>query len=164
MGLFVRSALPADIPVIQGMLQLLLAYHGEQGGADSAFLCAHGFSGEDIGAFLLAEIDGQPAGFAQYARHVNYTRSQHSINLDLLYTLSALRGQGVAKALMQSVIRRGLALGCTVFRITASKENAVALATYRSWGLKESDRGGSVLFKADAARMAELTQEADVLA
>lgn len=156
MVLLVRSALPADISVIHGMLQLLLAYHGDQGGADPAFLRAHGFSGEDIGVFLLAEIDGQPAGFAQYARKVNYVRGHHSINLDLLYTLSVLRGQGVAKALMQSVIRRGLALGCAEFRITATKENALALATYRSWGLSESDRGTSIMFKADAARMAEL--------
>lgn len=76
-----------------------------------------GAAGEFRG--LIAEVDGVPVGLTHYLFHRRCWKVENVCYLQDLYTDPALRGQGVARALIEAVYSAADAEGCpTVWWLT----------------------------------------------
>lgn len=69
--------------------------------------------GNDPGEFhgLIAEVDGRPAGLTHYLFHRTCWKIENICYLQDLYTDPALRGRGIARALIEAVYRAADAEG-----------------------------------------------------
>lgn len=156
MSIIIRRAMPADAALLVEMIAALAAHHGDHAQVSADYLIEYALLNPREYVFLLAELDGMVAGFADYNIFVNFVDARRTINLDLLYVQKGLRGRGVGKELTRAIMREGLALGCAEFRIGARKDNAATVAIYRGFGFAEEDRGPSLRFIANEALMYQL--------
>ncbi len=154
--MLIRPAQVADVPVLAGMIRNLSLYHGDVSPMSDAFLQEHAFGSNPYGFFIIAEQNGVPLGFSQYAFRIDYPFAIRNMILHLLYVNEAARGQGAGRQLIAASIRNGLAAGCQKFRINCEKDNTSTLAVYRRFGFKETDSGESIRFDADRALMEKI--------
>ena len=88
----------------------------------------------------IAEWDGAPAGFALWFYNYSTFRGRHGLYLEDLYVRPALRGQGIAKALMRRLARRCVEEGLGRFEWWVLNWNAPAIRFYRSIGAAPMDK------------------------
>ena len=95
---------------------------------------------EKFGGFtLIAELDGGPVGFIlalieeEEGAYVVPEHRRYGYISDM-FVDEAARGKGVAKALLEEVERRFLAVSIDRVQVTAIKSNGGADATYRAAG------------------------------
>jgi diamine N-acetyltransferase len=69
--------------------------------------------------FLLAELDGEPVGFASYSK----TTQAGVFKLHKLYVQLNIQGKGLGKALLDAVIEEVSALGATALRLNVNRHN-----------------------------------------
>lgn len=83
----------------------------------------------------LATVQGSAVGFSSCL----LTAARAEMKLDKLYVLPERQGEGVGRALLESVRTRARRLGCTRLVLAVNKRNASAIAAYRSWGFRIED-------------------------
>jgi GNAT superfamily N-acetyltransferase len=85
--------------------------------------------------FLIAEIDGQAAGYAMLrpSEAPNQVSRETPIELVRLYVLGEWHGRGVAAALMQRCLEEATRRGCRTLWLGVWEQNARAQAFYRKW-------------------------------
>jgi GNAT superfamily N-acetyltransferase len=83
---------------------------------------------------LIAELDGQAAGFALYFTSYSTWRGHHGIRLEDLYVTPALRGCGVGRALLARLAAIAVAEGCPRLEWDVLAWNAPAIAVYERIG------------------------------
>jgi GNAT superfamily N-acetyltransferase len=114
MGLIIRDAARGDVPIILDFIMKLAVYERL---AHEAVATAADLEGALFGAApkvfcQLAEIDGEPAGFALWYYTFSTFQGRHGIWLEDLFVNPETRGQGVGKALLtdlaQRCVREGL--------------------------------------------------------
>jgi len=92
----------------------------------------------------LALARGGPAlGFVEASKRVDYvngTSSSPVAFLEGLYVVPDARRQGVARALVESVVKWASDEGCTELASDALIDNSTAHAVHRSLGFKEMER------------------------
>jgi len=98
---------------------------------------------------LLAECDGVIAGMAYVidGSANDVVHGQHLVELQRFYVDTPWHGQGVAHALMESVMRTASALGGDVLWLGVWERNARAIAFYRKQGF---ERVGAKTFRLGA--------------
>lgn len=101
----IRRAQPADVPLILELIRELALYEREPGAvvATEADLMRDGFGPTPRYECLIAESDGQPAGFALYFFNYSTWRGRAGIHLEDLFVRPAFRGLGIGKALLARV-------------------------------------------------------------
>lgn len=89
--------------------------------------------------FLIAEIAGKVAGFAQLHANVRLTDvgGDKPIELARIYTTQEWIGRGVGAALMQASIAEARTRGHDVIWLGVWERNARAQAFYRKWGFAQ---------------------------
>lgn len=88
---------------------------------------------------LLAQKDGTVVAYAVFAMQqfdVPKLMPQKTLKLEEICVEEAYRRQGIAKALLQELMRLGKAAGCTDLRLTCDPHNAAGIAFYESLGMK----------------------------
>lgn len=88
---------------------------------------------------LLAQQDGAVIAYAVFAMQqldMPKLMPQKTLKLDEICVDEAYRRQGVAKALLHELMRRGREQGCTDLRLTCDPHNAAGIAFYESLGMK----------------------------
>lgn len=88
---------------------------------------------------ILAEVDGNPAGFALFFHNYSTFRARPGIYLEDLYVLPELRGQGVGKALLKELARLAVERGCARLEWSVLDWNAPAISFYQSLGAEPQD-------------------------
>jgi ribosomal protein S18 acetylase RimI-like enzyme len=90
-------------------------------------------------ATLLAEADGELAGYAQVSarRTPPAAAGPRPIELMRFYVGTGWQGRGVAQALMRAVVEEASRRGGGTLWLCVWGENARALAFYRKWGFRE---------------------------
>lgn len=91
-------------------------------------------------AALIAELEGEPVGFALYFWSYSTWRGHHGIRLEDLYVTPAKRGHGVGKALLARLASIAVAEGCPRLEWDVLDWNAPAIAVYErigAWMQKE---------------------------
>lgn len=132
----IRPAVAADVPLILALIRDLAAYEREPDAvvATEADLLRDGFGEAPRFHVLLAERDGEPAGFAFYFFSYSTWRGRPALYLEDLFVRPAYRGYGLGKALMARLARIAVDQGCPRFVWEVLDWNEPALRFYASIG------------------------------
>jgi len=92
---------------------------------------------------LAVARDGSALGFVEASKRVDYvngTSSSPVAFLEGLYVVPNVRRQGIARTLVESVVKWALDAGCTELASDALLDNRAAHAVHRSLGFEETER------------------------
>ncbi|MGQ9589625.1 MAG: GNAT family N-acetyltransferase [Planctomycetota bacterium] len=84
----------------------------------------------------LAEVGGEPAGFALFFRNYSTWRGREGIYLEDLYVAEKFRGMGVGAELFRAVARVAHERGAGRLELSVLDWNESAIAFYRAFGAK----------------------------
>jgi GNAT superfamily N-acetyltransferase len=155
--LHIRLATESDLPVLTAMTRAHNDYLDIIGGvrpADDAdtIACAAmnrlrpmAFGPNPICTVLMAELDGEAAGYVNYYVGVYMDDALPVLHVADFFVNEQHRRKGVGRALMLEVRRVGQALGASRVLWTVWRKNEAAIAFYRSIGA-EAD-GESLLMQ-----------------
>lgn len=134
----VREAQPADVEAVLRLVRDSAASHGA---LDAVCVDAHTLREEMFGArarvhALVADAGGSVVGVALYFFTFSTWVSVNGIHLEDLYVDTAWRRQGVARALMDALVRVAAANGCRRVQWFVSQSNDGARRFYESVGAR----------------------------
>jgi GNAT superfamily N-acetyltransferase len=136
MSVSVRAATPADASLIHQFIRDLAEYEKlldavEATEADTA----SALFGDNPRAFAdIAEIDGQPVGFALWFYNYSTFVGRHGIYLEDLFVRPSARGSGAGKALLANLAKRCVDEGLGRLEWSVLDWNAPSIAFYDSLG------------------------------
>ena len=134
----IRSARPEDIPLIHSLVRELAEYEREPDAVKigEAELARDGFpeaGGERYFECLIAEQDGQPAGFALFFPIYSTWRGR-CLHLEDLFVRPQYRGRGIGKSLLTRVAEIARERGCRLMFWHVLDWNQPAIDFYQSLG------------------------------
>src|SRR6266478_2543989 len=100
---------------------------------------------------LIAEWEGQPAGYALFFNYYS-TWAGPGLFLEDLFVREQFRKRGIGKALLASVARTALRENCYGVHWEVLDWNEKAIELYKSLGAKFRDQWRPVLLRDDALR------------
>lgn len=132
----IRAAASDDIPQILAFIQGLAEYEKLSHAcvATEESLRHTLFGPRPFAEVIMADCDGQPAGFALFFHNYSTFRARPGIYLEDLYVLPALRGRGVGKALLKELARLALERQCGRLEWSVLDWNSPAIEFYKSIG------------------------------
>jgi GNAT superfamily N-acetyltransferase len=141
MSTAIRSATPADVPQILAFIRALAAYEREPDAvtATEEGLLRDGFGPRPFYSCLIAEHDGQAAGFALYFFNYSTWMGRPGIYLEDLFVPPELRGLGIGKALLQRVAAVAVDMHCPRLQWQVLDWNTPAIDFYRAMGAEFMD-------------------------
>ncbi len=131
-----RPATAADIPHILAFIRELADYEklAHEAVADEAALATHLFGEQPAAEVVIAEVDGQPAGFALFFHTFSTFLGQRGLYLEDLFVRPQYRGLGLGKRVMVHLAQLALQRGCGRFEWSVLDWNEPAIRFYRSLG------------------------------
>jgi phosphinothricin acetyltransferase len=136
-----RDAAPGDLPAITAIYAHHVL-HGtgtfEEAPPDEAEMARRVAAVQDKGwPWLVAEENGQVLGFAYLAQFRPRSAYRHA-GEDSVYVRDDIRGQGVGKALVAALLRRGEECGFRqVFAVIGDSENVGSIGLHVSLGFRQ---------------------------
>lgn len=139
--LHIRPATPDDCALILEFIQALAEYEAllHEVVATAEKLRETLFDGHPGAEVLIAEWQGQPAGFALYFPNYSTFLARPGIYLEDLFVHPAFRGQGIGKSLLQYLAGIALDRNCGRLDWSVLDWNEPAIAFYRSIGARALD-------------------------
>lgn len=136
-----RSATPSDIPRILAFIQGLAEYEKLSHVCIATEESLHEtlFGPRPFAEVIMADCDGQPAGFALFFHNYSTFRARPGIYLEDLYVLPPLRGKGIGKALLKELARLAIERGCARLEWSVLDWNSPAIEFYKSLGAQPQD-------------------------
>ncbi|MBA2947233.1 GNAT family N-acetyltransferase [Streptomyces himalayensis] len=139
----IRTAVPADVPVIHAMIRELAAYEKALDEARATHEQLHdALFGERPAAFAhIAEDDatGEAVGFALWFLNFSTWRGVHGIYLEDLYVRPDRRGGGHGKALLAELARICVERGYERLEWSVLNWNEPSIEFYRAMGALPQD-------------------------
>jgi GNAT superfamily N-acetyltransferase len=134
----IRNATSDDIPLILQFIRELAEYEKapEQAVATSEDLRRYGFSANPKFRVLIAEWDGQAAGFALFFYHYSTWVGRPTLFLEDLFVRPRFRGKGIGKALLLYLAKVAVEEDCERFEWQVLDWNTPAIQFYESLGAK----------------------------
>ena len=134
----IRFARPDDCATILAFIRDLAEYEklAHEVVADEAALRDTLFGARPGAEVLLAELAGEPVGFALFFPSYSTFLAKPGLYLEDLFVRPAARGRGVGVALMAALARIALDRGYGRFEWSVLDWNAPALAFYATLGAK----------------------------
>jgi GNAT superfamily N-acetyltransferase len=135
----IRTATSADVPQILRFIRALAEYEhlSDEIRATEEALNATLFGAKRYAEVLLADWDGQPAGFALYYHNYSTFLAQPCIYLEDLFVDPPYRGRGVGKTLLKELARIAVERGCARLDWSALDWNRTAIEFYLRLGAVE---------------------------
>jgi len=132
----IRPATPADVPLILRLVRELAEFEREPDAvkATEPMLDAALFGERPAAEAAIAEIDGEPVGFALFFQNFSTWTGRPGIYLEDLYVTPAARGAGVGTALLRHLAGLALDRGCGRFEWAVLDWNTPAVDFYRAMG------------------------------
>lgn len=161
----IRSAAPADIPLILDLIHALATYEREPDAVQTtaADLLRDGFGEHPCFECLIAESEhGEGAGFALYFYNYSTWRGRTGIHLEDLFVLPQFRGLGIGKALLTRVAARAVEQGCVRLQWDVLEWNQTAIDFYQGLGAQFLDEWRIMRVNDNAIQtLAKLAQTAE---
>lgn len=137
--LVLRAAGPDDAETLMDLIRALAEYerltHEVVGTADGLRAALAPPAGDrPLVEALLAEWDGETAGFALFFTSFSTFLTQPGIYLEDLFVRPSYRGRGIGKALLQQVARTAADRGCGRVEWAVLDWNAPAIGFYERMG------------------------------
>ena len=131
-----RSATRDDCALILSLIRELAEFEKllHEVATDQATLAEHLFGTQPRAEVLIAEVDGQTAGFALYFHNFSTFLGKPGLYLEDLYIRPAFRGRGYGRRIMQALARIAVDRGCGRFEWWVLDWNHPAVEFYRSLG------------------------------
>ncbi|MGA2847766.1 MAG: GNAT family N-acetyltransferase [Terracidiphilus sp.] len=158
MATTIRPATAADVSLILALIRGLAEYERapEAVIATEEDLLRDGFGPNPFYFCLIAEHDGQPAGFAFYFFDYSTWIGRPGIYLEDLFVYPELRGLGIGKALLKQVAAIAVEKGCARLKWSVLDWNTPAIDFYKAMGGELMDEWTNVRISGEAlARLAE---------
>ena len=158
MGTVIRSATAADVAQILAFIRALAAFERAPDAvvATEEGLLRDGFGPNPYYSCLIAEHDGQPAGFALFFYNYSTWMGRPGIYLEDLFVLPEFRGLGIGKALLQRVAAIAVEKGCQRLQWEVLDWNTPAIDFYSAMGAEFLDEWRNVRLGGEAIkRLAE---------
>lgn len=134
----VRPAKPTDTALIFALIRELAEYEklAHAVVATEAQLRENLFGATPQAEVVIAEWNGEPAGFALFFHNFSTFVGKRGLYLEDLFVRPALRGKGIGKALLQHLARIAIERDCGRFEWAVLDWNAPARDFYVSLGAK----------------------------
>ncbi|NEB81832.1 GNAT family N-acetyltransferase [Streptomyces sp. SID14478] len=154
----IRTATPADVPVIHAMVRELAAYEKALDEARATEQQLHdALFGERPAAFAHIAVDeesGAAVGFALWFLNFSTWRGVHGIYLEDLYVRPEARGGGHGKALLRALARICAERGYERLEWSVLDWNRPSIDFYRALGARPQDEW--TVFRLTDGALAEL--------
>ena len=130
-------------PATADDVALLLAFIRELGDferlahevvVDEAVLADSLFGARPAAEAVIAEVDGDAAGFALFFHNFSTFHGRRGLYLEDLYVRPAFRARGIGRQLMRHLARTAVERGCARFEWSVLDWNTDAIAFYRELG------------------------------
>lgn len=157
--LSLRNATAADVPLILEFIRALAAFEREPDAvtATEDGLLRDGFGPRPFYHCILADWNGQPAGFALWFFNYSTWTGRPGIHLEDVFVYPELRGKGIGKALLAQVAASAQQHGCPRLQWQVLDWNTPAIEFYLSLGGRFLDEWRNVRMEPEAiARLAAL--------
>jgi GNAT superfamily N-acetyltransferase len=140
-GVTLRLASRDDVPLILTFIRELADYEREPDAvqADEAMLAANLFGAQPGAEVVIAEADGQPAGFALFFHNFSTWLGRRGLYLEDLFVRPQFRGRGVGQVLMAYLARLAVERDCGRFEWAVLDWNTPAIDFYRRLGAAGMD-------------------------
>jgi len=132
----IREAKLGDEAIILGFIKELAAYEklSHEVIATEDHLRRTIFVAQPKAFALIAEVDGEPVGFALYFFNYSTFMGRHGLYLEDLYVRESMRGGGFGKALLSRLAQIALDNDCGRMDWSVLDWNAPSIAFYKSLG------------------------------
>jgi GNAT superfamily N-acetyltransferase len=159
--LTIRPATRDDAPQLLALIRQLAAYErkASQVVTTVADLLRDGFGPQPKFRALLAEWDGEAAGYASTFYFYSTYQGRPAIFIEDLFVLDKFRDQGIGKSLLSAVAKLALNEGCFGLRWEVLDWNRPAIEWYEKLGATFLNERKAVAFNAEA--MLKLTQASE---
>lgn len=149
--LSIRSATIADVPLLIKLIRELAEYEREPHAAliTEGELKQDGFGPDPRFRAIIADLDGQPAGYAVFFTCYS-TWTGSGLFLEDLFVREPFRGQGVGKALLCEVAGIAKKEGCRSLKWDVLDWNEPAINFYKSLGADYLPQWRNVVIGAEA--------------
>ncbi|MGO8998649.1 MAG: N-acetyltransferase family protein [Polyangiaceae bacterium] len=136
--LTIRDATPADVPTILALVRELATYEREPDAvvATEADFLRHGFGDRPFFKTLIAEWDGEAAGFALFFYGFSTWTGGPTLYLEDLFVRPAHRKKQIGLSLMRRLAKLAVENGCTRFIWQVLDWNEPSLRFYETLGAK----------------------------
>jgi GNAT superfamily N-acetyltransferase len=141
MSIHIRSATAADVPLILRFIRGLAEYEklAHECVATEEGLRKTLFGERRYAECVLAELDGEPVGFALFFHNYSTFLGKPGIYLEDLFVFPEARGHGVGEKLLAHLARLALERDCGRLEWWVLDWNEPALAFYRKLGAVPMD-------------------------
>ena len=136
--LTLRPAVPDDAPLILQFIRELAEYERDPDAAvaTEADIQRYVFSEHPLVKVVMADWEGQPAGFALWFLNFSTWEGKPGIYLEDLFVRPAFRGHGIGKALLQHLAALAVREGWTRFVWQVLDWNTPSIEFYEAHGAK----------------------------
>jgi GNAT superfamily N-acetyltransferase len=151
--LSIRPATIDDVTLLRTLIRELAEFEHELDLCviEEADLGRDGFGANPSFRALIADWDGQPAGYALFFGYYS-TWAGRRLFLEDLFVRELFRGRGIGKALLASVARIAVQENCYEVQWEVLNWDEKAIELYKSLGAEFLDQWRPVLLKDDALR------------
>ncbi len=141
MTLSIRSAAPADLPLIAALIRALAEYEklAHEVRFDEAELGERLFGPRPYAEVLIGEVDGAPQGFALFFHNFSTFEGRPGIYLEDLFVTPEARGLGLGKALLVELARLAVERDCARLEWWVLDWNEPSIGFYKSLGARAMD-------------------------
>ena len=151
--LLIRRATVKDVPLLRSMICELAEYERELESVliTEEQLAKDGFGEDPKFGALIAEWEGQPAGYAVFFQFYSTWTGRHMFLEDLVVR-PQLRGKKIGMSLMAKVAEIAREAGCNAMRWEVLAWNQPSIDLYRSLGGEFLDDWKLVLLRDEALK------------
>lgn len=141
MSTTVRAATSDDVPLIRSLIEGLAEYERlrHECVATDELLRASLFGPRPFAEVVIAEWDGEPAGFALFFHNFSTFLARPGIYLEDLYVRPEHRGHGIGRALLRHLAQLAVERGCGRLEWSVLDWNEDAIGFYKKLGARAQD-------------------------
>jgi len=152
----IRPARPEDAELLVTFVRELAVYEKleQHAAATPDAFRRHLFGPNPAAEAIVAEVGGEPAGFALWFATFSTFRGQPGLYLEDIFVRPRYRGCGIGKALLATVARRAVDRGCGRLEWSVLNWNTPAIGFYRGLGARPMDEW--TVYRIDAEPLKQL--------
>ena len=152
--LHIRPAEAGDVPLIVDLIRELAEYEREpdKATATEADIRRDGFSASPKFRVIIAEWEGEAAGFALFFYNYSTWLGRAGLYLEDLLVRPSFRGRGIGKGLLARLAKIAVEEGCGRFEWQVLNWNTPALEFYKALGARVLDEWCTMRLTAEPLR------------
>jgi GNAT superfamily N-acetyltransferase len=139
--LIIRNGTEKDVSIILDLIKALADYEKAPNEviADEKILLQNLFGEKPYAETLIAEYNGEPAGFALFFHNFSTWIGKPGIYLEDLFVKPHLRGKGIGKRLLVQIAKIAIERDCGRFEWSVLDWNEPSIQFYKNLGAKPMD-------------------------